>query len=676
MSAGCSQIARTEDAVLSAVAGTLDQLELAFAVFDENDICLQWNTTFLTFFPEHAGRIRRGEHYRENLRRFYEARLGPDELHRIERYVADGLARHRNQAWPYEFSHRGRWLRVASLPMEGGGRTRIWTAIPAPETAEPLAAQVDHGGHDAVVSSIDHIADGVMIRDSLRRIVAVNRRFRALYGVAIDTPLVGQTFEAVAGRAWSDQPGWQEAAVALTDNSRFVGAPYEISLPNDRRIRISERKASDGGDISIHVDITSQYRLQRTTAEAQARAEALAGSLKAEMEERQRAEAALRHAQRAEVISHLTAGVAHDFNNLFSAMLTNLEILTIGGTRDADLARFDLLKAIVERGATLTRQLLAFARSQSLAPAAVSLRDVFARVVPLLRTVCGPTVRSHVEIPGELPAVFVDQAELELAILNLAINARDAMPAGGDLFISAMSQRFGPSAELDSPETGDYVVLTVADTGHGMAEELRARAIEPFFTTKGPGGGSGLGLSHAFGFMRQLGGTLRIDSAPGMGTKVHLVLPIAEAQAGQSTDTTPKQMEPGNARLLLVDDDPAILNGLAELLALLGYDVTPAATPQLACDELLSGAAFDLLITDVRMPGMSGTDLAAWAWEFRPTMPVLFLTGYAPPDALARLKGNYRVMSKPYRTAGVQAAIGALLGLAPGESREPTSIAT
>ncbi|MGG5810200.1 ATP-binding protein [Falsiroseomonas sp. CW058] len=647
--------------LLEPVSSMLDSLGIAFAAFDAHDCTLLWNGTFLRLFPEHDGHVHVGEHYSRNLRRFYACRLDPAEMEHIDRHVADGVARHQRQAWPFEFQHRGQWMRVASLPVEGVGRLRIWTPTAAPRDPGAVARRLADGGRDALVTSIDHIVDGLMMRDAAGRITMVNRRFAALYRLSGEAEAIGRTFAEVLRDAWAGLPQGHAALPALADSLHFAGAPFELSLPGDARVRVSEHRGADGGTVSIHVDISDLHRLQRATSEAQERAEALAASLREQIEERERAEAALRQAQRIEVVGQLTAGVAHDFNNLFSVMLTNLELLERMGEGPARRGRLSSLRHAVERGAALTDRLLAFARRQPLLPRAVALGEVARGMLPLIDAACPDGIEPRLDIPPDLPAALVDPTQLELAILNLAINARDAMPDGGELRVTARVETLDESADPEAPAAGTYVSLGVADTGTGMSEEVRARAIEPFFTTKPPGRGSGLGLSQVYGLARQSGGTLRIDTAPGRGSTVRILLPLAEAAPAAPAPSAPPRAAAAQVRVLLVDDDPDVLDGMADALRMMEFQVTAVPGGAEAVRALEAGLDIDVLVTDVRMPRMTGPDLARWAWQRLPGLPVLFVSGYAAPEALAGLRQRFRLLRKPCASAEVEAAIHQLL---------------
>jgi signal transduction histidine kinase len=644
------------------IASMLDSLGIGVCLFDQQDRAISWNVTFLRFFPEHDGHIQTGESYVENLRRFYLSRLDESERQDIDRYIADGVARHRAQKQPFEFSHRGRWLRVASLPMPGIGRMRIWTAVASPRDTDVLARGMAVAGKQLESGQIDDIADGLMVRDRAGSITFVNRRFATMYGLVQETEAVGLTFNELVERVWAGRPGGREALLTVASNNDLVGAPYELPLPHDRWMRVIEHRAVNGDVVSTHAEITDLRRLQRATEAARAEAEALAASLHAEIEERRRAEEALRQIQRVEAVGQLTSGVAHDFNNLFAIMMANLELLEAPGMEPRTRRRLDVMRTSVERGAALTGQLLAFARRQPLMPRPVVLSEMIAGMVPLLGAACGRRIEIIMTVPEDLPSALVDPTQLELVILNLALNARDAMPGGGRLCISGHVETLDDPTDHDAPEAGDYVVLSVIDDGIGMTEAVRARAVEPYFTTKAPGHGSGLGLSQAFGVARQSGGTVRIESQLGKGTTVSVLLPAVDALAADVPRATAPLHQAAKSRVLLVDDDPAVLEGVAELLEIIGYEVTAVPGSAQAVGLLDGGLEIDALVTDVIMPGMTGPDLARYVWSQRPDMPVLFISGFAAPETIEGLGPNCILLRKPCRLAELRTALGTLLG--------------
>ncbi len=426
--------------------------------------------------------------------------------------------------------------------------------------------------------------------------------------------------------------------------------------------------------VGVSLDITDQKRLEeRLEARVAARTQQLAEAnarLTAAIAERDKAERALLQAQRLEAIGQLTGGVAHDFNNLLAAIVGNLELLSAKLT-DAPLRRhIDAALAAAWRGGRLTQQLLAYARQQRMVPTSVDINRLVAGMDGLLRHTLGGLVQVETALDPALWPALTDATQLELVLLNLAINARDAMPGGGVLQI--VTRNATDAAGPDDLEPAEYVMITVTDTGTGMTAEVLARAFEPFFTTKEVGRGSGLGLAQAYGFARQSGGTMRLKSVLGRGTTVELflrraeTLPRPDRPAAAQAETA---LRPAKA-FILVDDEPDIRAVTAEFLRNAGHAVEEAANGHQAL-EILRERRFDLAVVDYGMPGMSGVVLATLARELRPDLHVLFITGN--PDALnaIALDGRTQVLTKPYRREELLRAIFRLL---PVERRSgPTS---
>ncbi|WP_406855286.1 ATP-binding protein [Alsobacter sp. KACC 23698] len=366
--------------------------------------------------------------------------------------------------------------------------------------------------------------------------------------------------------------------------------------------------------------------------------------------EREEALAQLHEAQKLETIGQLTGGVAHDFNNLLTPVMGNLDLLRRRIAADDPRSQRLIENALQasSRAATLVQRLLAFARRQDLQPSAVDVAGLLAGIEDLIARSIGPTIVVDVEASADLPAARVDPSQLELALLNLAINARDAMPGGGRLTIAATFEEVGPESRHRIKE-GGYVRLSVADTGVGMDASTLKRAVEPFFSTKGLGKGTGLGLSMVHGLAAQSGGALTLSSTPGLGTRAELWLPIADEEAAASEK--PQADAPravGSATVLLVDDEDLVRLGTADMLADLGYSVLQAGSGGEALRLMRSEAGdIDIIVSDYLMPGMNGADLIVEARRLRPELPGLLVTGYTnltqgPGADLPRLAKPFR----------------------------------
>jgi CheY-like chemotaxis protein/two-component sensor histidine kinase len=354
-----------------------------------------------------------------------------------------------------------------------------------------------------------------------------------------------------------------------------------------------------------------------------------------------------RQAQKMEAMGQLTGGVAHDFNNLLTPIVGALDLLHrkgLGGEREQRLIGGAIQSA--ERAKTLVQRLLAFARRQPIQPVAVDVAALVRGMAELVESTTGPQIRVVVEVEESVRAALADPNQVEMALLNLSVNARDAMPGGGTLRITAGMEpvRSGHRSALPA---GDYVRLSVADTGVGMDEATAQRAIEPFFSTKGVGKGTGLGLSMVHGLALQLSGALTIQSRPGLGTNVELWLPVSDAAPDRADPAVGGEVVTRAAGCaLLVDDEALVRASTADMLADLGYDVVEAETAEQALRQVGEGLRPDLLVTDHLMPGMNGTDLALTLRAERPDLPVLVVSGYAESDGLAL---DLPRLAKPFR---------------------------
>jgi PAS domain S-box-containing protein len=375
-------------------------------------------------------------------------------------------------------------------------------------------------------------------------------------------------------------------------------------------------------------------------------------NLIAALVQRQRTHDQLVHVQRLDALGQLTGGIAHDFNNLLTIMSGNLQLLEseYGGTPEASELIDSALRS-VNRGAELTAKLLSFARKQRLVPRAVDLKILLQDLNQMLRRTLGDAVRLHISCPDDLPFAHADPAQLDAALVNLALNARDSMPRGGEITIEVSRTNDDARARVDPPD-GDYLFITVADTGRGMSQATLDRAMDPFFTTKEAGRGSGLGLSMVHGFAKQSGGDLWIDSALGYGTRVHLCLPV-DAGSDASKKSAPAAGPRGAGQsILVVEDEDAVRRIAVAFLGKAGYRVTEATSVEAALRELDADDSIALLFTDVLLgEGGNGKELAAAALRIRPDLPVLFTSGFEQPLSTPSNAESlpFELLRKPYR---------------------------
>ena len=483
-------------------------------------------------------------------------------------------------------------------------------------------------------------------------------------------------FESEMRRAARDGRANDERQHVRKDGSRFFASGLMMPLRNDTGDLL--------GFLKIMRDRTKEHEaeaaLERGVAERTAELAAANRQLVSQIEERERVEATLRQMQRLEAVGQLTAGVAHDFNNLLTVIIGNIGLLERGlsapGSDPRLLQRLHSMQEAAQRGAKLTSQMLAFSRRQRLETKAVDLNITVAGMRDLLQSSMGGSVRLVTVLqPGLWPAL-VDPTQIELVILNLAINGRDAMQVGGTLTVETANITLRDQARRpEEPGPGDYVMISVSDNGTGMAPEVQAQAFEPFFTTKEIGKGVGLGLPQVYGFAKQSGGGVRIDTRLGEGTTMRVYLPraaspVAAEEPRPARPTRPKDSTSRQC-ILLVDDDTGVREVTAAILVEHGYDVIEAGSGGAALDVLeREGDRVDLLLLDYAMPGMNGSELARAARTRRPTLAMLFITGYADFAALQEV-GEERIINKPFRDEELLLKVDFALGGSEGAFADP-----
>jgi PAS domain S-box-containing protein len=467
----------------------------------------------------------------------------------------------------------------------------------------------------------------------------LNRATERAYGLEYDK-VVGRPLEEILGADQAQLPlRLMRECIRTGENQRYTARRTMAGVT--RTVDVMFVRVPERHDGNYYIMATARDTTERD-----------------EMEER------LRQSQKMEAVGQLTGGLAHDFNNLLTAVMGNLELLAPRVAGDSASRRFlGAAQRSAANGARLTEQLLAFSRRQHLELRSVDLNRVLKGMRDLLGPTVGAAIGVETALAPDLWPTLTDPTQIEVAILNLALNARDAMPSGGKLSIETRNLRHGRDEVPAELGRRDCICLTVSDTGIGMSEEVVRSAIEPFFTTKEIGKGSGLGLSQVYGIVQQSDGTLKIASRMGAGTAVQLYLPRAEAterELGGIADAgTPERP---NARLLVVDDDPEVREVTRQMLGGLGYEVTAADSGQAALDRLDRGEIYDLLVIDIAMPGLSGVETVRRAREKHPHLRVLYVTGFADPGGADDGTGDDPRIKKPFRLAGLTAAVRTAIG--------------
>ncbi|MDR7286029.1 signal transduction histidine kinase [Pseudomonas corrugata] len=485
-----------------------------------------------------------------------------------------------------------------------------------------------------------------------------DERFARTFSFPADQDLADLPPDVTETRIHPDDLNWvQEQVSQSVETGESFNAEYRVLRPDGGYLWVlasgccefnqqGEPFRFPGVLIDIHERKSAEESLLRFTRNLEQR-------VADEVEARLAAEEQLRQSQKLEAIGGLTGGVAHDFNNLLQVIAGNLHLLARHEPDNANVQRrVNASIAAVERGAKLSSQLLAFARRQPLSPAVCNPKQVFEGLAEILQRALGETLQIKVNAPDDAWHIFVDRNQLENTILNLAINARDAMKGEGTIGLSAehvvLDQKFCAGKGIVA---GDYVCVTVADTGIGMPPQVLAQAFEPFFTTKADGQGTGLGLSMVFGFVKQSGGHIEISSTEGQGTRVQLYFPRSLRPAPSEATQQVAQLHGGHETILVVEDNEAVRTSAVELLREEGYQILTAANGDQAMQMLLEGTQVDLIFTDVVMPGLiKSADLAAWAKVQIPPVAVLFTSGHTR-DIISRnhqLSSDTYLLSKPY----------------------------
>jgi PAS domain S-box-containing protein len=556
-------------------------------------------------------------------------------LAREDKLVRNGMVTRRHQ------TADGRLLDVAiySRELNYNGRNATLSAV-IDMTERERARDAERRTAEVLGTTITSMADGVLVVDALGKVLIANPAAKHLFGGRED---IGSREWAEAYRRFlpdgvtpfpfDQTPISRAVRGEAVDNVEVVmrppGSTEDVHLvANGRPLRDADGKLR--GAVIVYRDVT---RAQET--------------------ERQ-----LRHSQKMEAVGQLTGGIAHDFNNLLTVITGTIEIVSEAVAADARVSGFErMIDDAASRAAELTSHLLAFARKHPLQPRKTYVTELIENTVKLLRASLGERIEIELKLEDDAWPALVDPNQLATALLNLAVNARDAMPNGGRLVFETANVVLGADeTRLHSDlQSGSYVMISVADSGVGIPEAMRERVFEPFFTTKSTGKGTGLGLSMVYGFVKQSGGHIKIESEEGRGSTITMYLPRAAEEIDWVVDArTNDAAEKGNETILVVEDDPLVRSYVVAQLDGLGYATRAAVNAAEALAVIDSGAELDLLFTDVVMPGeLDGWQLAERARERRPSLRVIFTSGYNQHSAEGdgRLKPRIDMLSKPYRKA-------------------------
>jgi PAS domain S-box-containing protein len=571
---------------------------------------------------------------------FYPAEDRSRDLPRRALEISREEGRCEMEGWRVRKDGRRFWASVVIDPIRDDAGTLIGFAkITRDETERRLAKERLAESAELATGIIDTALDAFVQIDETGTVLEWNTQAEAVFGWS--------RAEAIGSSIWRLIVAPRESERYRRRLARFLRA-RGAGIPG-RRLQLRAQR-SDGAELLVELSITALRRGEGRVVNGFIR----------DVTEQRALESQLRHAQKMEALGQMTGGVAHDFNNLLMAIIGNLEVLAAKLPERGSYGRYvEAALRAAWRGSGLTEQLLAFSRRQEFHPEVASIERLLRGVTMLCQKTVGEGVEIAVRVAPELWPARIDSGQLEAALLNLAANARDAMDWSGRLTITAENLLTGPKRDLEL-SGGDYVVVSVADTGCGMDSHVLARAFEPFFTTKEAGKGTGLGLSQVYGFAKQCGGAVAIESKKGAGTTVRLYLPRADGVAKPERIVRDLAgAQPGSATILVVEDDEDVREMIIEVVSHLGYRVLAATDGREALSVLEEDATVDLLFSDVVMPsGLSGIELGRGARRLRPELSVLLSSGYVGEGARSELvRSGFSFIPKPYRPTELAAKL-------------------
>ncbi|KZL37903.1 hybrid sensor histidine kinase/response regulator [Pseudomonas syringae] len=604
------------------------------------------------------------------------ASIHPDDSARVDKSIEEALQSSETYRCEYRVLHEDgiyRWIE-ASGKIERDSRGKpvrspgVLLDIDSRRTAEEERDRLNE-----LLRIFTAAVPGVVYAKDLEgRMLVANR------GTA---DLIGKPPEFFIGKTDLDFLDDQQQARILMETDRRI-MQNNVSEQIEEQVNLADGSAAiwlstkaplldENGEviglIGSSIDVTARKKAEEAVRELN---QTLEQRIEQAVFEREQIEDALRHSQKMDAVGQLTGGIAHDFNNLLAGISGSLELITkrLAQGRVGDVDRYvSVAQGAVRRAASLTHRLLAFSRRQTLSPRVTDVNGLIHDMEELIARTVGPEIDIKVVAQNDLWPALIDHAQLESSLLNLCLNARDAMPNGGRIIIETANASLEECTDPDHGiPAGEHLSIRVTDTGIGMSPDIAAKAFEPFFTTKAIGAGTGLGLSMVYGFVRQSGGQIRVESIEGRGTSVVMHLPRHTAE------NAPRPVEPEvieepphhtGETVLIVDDEPSVRMLVAEVISGLGYNCLEAADAQSGLQILQSDTRIDLLISDIGLPGgMNGREMADAAGDCRPGLPTLFITGYAKTSVLddCHLRPCTQVLTKPF---GLDALAGRVTGL-------------
>lgn len=604
------------------------------------------------------------------------ASIHPDDSARVDKSIEEALQSSETYRCEYRVLHEDgiyRWIE-ASGKIERDSRGKpvrspgVLLDIDSRRTAEDERDRLNE-----LLRIFTAAVPGVVYAKDLEgRMLVANR------GTA---DLIGKPPEFFIGKTDLDFLDDQQQARILMETDRRI-MQNNVSEQIEEQVNLADGSAAiwlstkaplldENGEviglIGSSIDVTARKKAEEAVRELN---QTLEQRIEQAVFEREQIEDALRHSQKMDAVGQLTGGIAHDFNNLLAGISGSLELITkrLAQGRVGDVDRYvSVAQGAVRRAASLTHRLLAFSRRQTLSPRVTDVNGLIHDMEELIARTVGPEIDIKVVAQNDLWPALIDHAQLESSLLNLCLNARDAMPNGGRIIIETANASLEECTDPDHGiPAGEHLSIRVTDTGIGMSPDIAAKAFEPFFTTKAIGAGTGLGLSMVYGFVRQSGGQIRVESVEGQGTSVVMHLPRHTAE------NAPRPVEPEvieepphhtGETVLIVDDEPSVRMLVAEVISGLGYNCLEAADAQSGLQILQSDTRIDLLISDIGLPGgMNGREMADAAGDCRPGLPTLFITGYAKTSVLddCHLRPCTQVLTKPF---GLDALAGRVTGL-------------